>query len=817
MPELLRIKTKDFLFSVKARSLHNKRKVLKNTLAGRGKNDATAAVRFSPALQLTETPRFFADATASLLTLKDNEKAIDQLKLPYSTFFENTQYQIEWIFLKPVESADIKHRLNSVCDAFFFSPEEDGVNARLSGAINTGNDVGWMRLPYVYRLSGKLIEGNISLEVLPTKMDMQNDLQAMYSAIDESFPLWRFSLAEKTEQGFSLSRQRGEFPLLWLANFSALRNRLNQGLKVITQAPHNRLQEYKVSVAADRLKRKQPPRLIHQIKEDIAGGEFNKKYTVSRKSLSIDTPENRFIKMVVQQCRKRLAAFENRLRLRNESPENQYFSDAFLDELNSWQKPLNRVLSNSFLKDVGAFRGMNSESLVLQQKTGYSTVYRAWQELKYYLDAFSGMNNVSVKSVAEIYEVWCFLQVKNILENELGFILKKRHKAKIKQDNFSGHQLINGDKGAFELTREADGVTAKLYHERSFSGSMGEIRTFLLTHRPDILLEINFPDGRQAIWLFDAKYRIEPIKTDSENCFSGKPGKSGSENPVERLEDGVPDEALNQMHRYRDALIRIEGDRDLSDRKKSRPVFGAFALYPGNFNQLSVKNPYGDAIREIGIGAFALLPDGSGNSGNRWLTDFLREQTAYSSSGNTAYPKGSLQDYLYVQETARIPYYGMKQVLYPDLTMAVSLGEPAGREDQYFKRFINGTAGFYHIPEATFRLKFKTHVVNEIRFLALSWNHDELNATKAISKIWPVHRIQRKVRKNISIEQSGKDSSSEAVYILFELGKALTLGRPVLGVPVDSFRKSMKLTTLNMLERASDFDDVETVYSEALT
>ena len=109
--------------------------------------------------------------------------------------------------------------------------------------------------------------------------------------------------------------------------------------------------------------------------------------------------------MIVTQSKRQLAEFEQRLRTSNSAPDRQRLSDEFLNELHSWQKPLQKVLNQSFLKDVGSFAGVNGESLVLQQKTGYSAVYRVWQELKFYLDIFDGQANISMKSVAEIYEV----------------------------------------------------------------------------------------------------------------------------------------------------------------------------------------------------------------------------------------------------------------------------------------------------------------------------------------------------------------------------------------------------------------------------
>lgn len=69
--------------------------------------------------------------------------------------------------------------------------------ARLTGTINTGNDVGWLRLPLTFEHNGKTQVQHIAFEVLPTKMALHQDLPAMYQAIDKVYPLWRFSLVEK--------------------------------------------------------------------------------------------------------------------------------------------------------------------------------------------------------------------------------------------------------------------------------------------------------------------------------------------------------------------------------------------------------------------------------------------------------------------------------------------------------------------------------------------------------------------------------------------------------------------------------------------
>ncbi|WP_027848385.1 restriction endonuclease-like protein [Marinospirillum minutulum] len=835
MPELIRLQTLDYEFSVWANDISQRTKVYQNTVANRASLAANMyldakptqpsyEIRFAPAAELSNTIE--PQGLVADCLVKSRLTKYTELTLNSPLFFENTQYQFEWIFFSEVTNARLTHRSQSVNEAFRFAPEVKTargiVPARLTGTINTGNDVGWLRLPLTFELNDKTQTQHIAFEVLPTKMALHQDLPAMYQAIDKVYPLWRFSLVEKTEQDAATSQQRGHFPLMWLANFVALRERFEQGLKVICAAPHSRLQPTVTNIKAAKLKGRLPHKLAEKLKQDFVNGLYDKHYTIEKKQLSVDTPENRFIKMAVSKSKRQLAEFEQKLRQSNQAPERQRLSDSFLNELHSWQQPLQKVLGQSFLKEVGAYTGLNRESLVLQQKTGYSTVYRIWQELKFYLDVFGNQSSISMKSVAEIYEVWCFLCLKQILEQELGFELVENSANKLAQNDFFEYQLKDGMRGAFRFKR-ADGVTARLAHEPTFNKA-SQIRSYLVNQKPDIVLEVTLPktassgsdssEKKQFIWLFDAKYRIKTEK----NRFDDNSEDIESTNYV-------PDDAINQMHRYRDALIRLSEFPSSSivgqSAKKSRPVFGAFALYPGFFDQATNPNPYAAAIEEVGIGAFALLPSQMeyDYSGHQWLLEFLQAQigtapNTQAGQGNKA--MAGMAERLYVQEAARIPYYGMHQVLYPDLTMTVALGGQRGRDNGYFEKFEQGTAQWYHLPQSTFLQKFKQHIAEEIRYLALASTSDTQSSTKQIDKLWPVKRVTVLPRYAITEDQAGKKSSSADLYYLFELGKPLLLQTPVTNVPHRPMKNSMKLTTLTRLESVAKFTEVEKVYEEAM-
>lgn len=789
MAELLRIETPQFELTIWTNDLDKRSRIYQLTRNKRNNSEAEGLeLRFDPALQV-------------------NDELSTSYKLKEPLFFENTQYQFEWVFFDNVHHAYVGHRNQTLNNGFSFASKRNHIPARLIGTINTGNHVGWLKLPIHYELDDKKYQYDISLEVLPTKMALHQDLPLMYQAIDAEFPLWRFNLLAKTEQEVGKGKQRGDFPLMWLASFAKLRQQLEKGLKIISLAPHRRLQPNTNYIKSHKLKGRLSSKLETQLAQDRANGLWHKSYRLDKKILSVDTPENRFIKMVVKNTKKQLAEFENKLRNYNELEKQQRFSDTFIHELKAWQLPLNKILGQGFLNEVGDYKESGRESLVLQQKTGYSAVYRVWQELKFYLDLFSDQTHISMKSVAEIYEVWCFLTIKNILQHDLGFDLKISKKSPLTYNNIFEYELSDGFRGAFKFKR-SDGVVVRLAHEPKFTPHGKGMRSYLVSQKPDIVLDINIPEKngqpeKHFIWLFDAKYRI---KTENDHF------------DVNNLDDidYVPDDAINQMHRYRDALIRLSNKSDSLITDKNRPVFGAFALYPGFFDQIADTNPYANSIKEIGIGAFALLPNASEpEQGTAWLRNFLKQQIGNLAS-SSSYPFDKISEHLSVQDAARIPYGEMKQVLYPDLTMTAALGGAKGRDKEYFSRFEKGCAKWYHLPQATFIKAFKSYVAYEIRYLALASTSINNPSSKEITKIWPVKNVKLVQRCSMTIEQAGKNSQSKDLYYLFQLGQPLYLHDSVDNVPHRPIKNSMKLTTLSYLEEVKTFKDINKVYTDAL-
>lgn len=764
MPVLLEIQKSDWKLTVWSRDISAARRQLRSTLKLRGSESACQEIRFNTTNLNSNTP--LACISNGGLFLKD------------PIFFENKLYEFEFQFHKTVAEQKVIHRLVAVEESF-----REVVNG-LRGSLNFGNDVGWFKFVLHYLIDGKIVEEAFSFLVFPTKLDMLKDLDEINSSIDQIYPLWRFSFAQKTDQELAQSNKAHErFPLLWLALFQSLRLELLSNIRVILNTPHSRLKTSVRSVKLDRLKGKLNPKLEASVANALVDVGRQNKYSFEVKKLSLNTPENQFVFMVLRDCRQALTDFYNLAKRQNGTPENQRISDSFFLELQKWVSTLDSRISNPIFKDVERFKGMGSESLVLHQRPGYAGVYRVWLQLKEYLSVFGNHASISTKSIAELYEVWCLLEIRRILI-ALEFFEVENSTA-----NMSSHriekELKDGIGVSFQFKRN-DGLHIRLAHEPIYDlpkSRLNSIFSLSSTQKPDIVLQVNFPNGEKIHWIFDAKYRIES-RSDNDS------------------KDLVPDDAINQMHRYRDALIQID-QTERGDSNMSRPFIGAFVLFPGCYSDAdqisSSNNPYAEAIQSVGIGAFPALP----GSSNGWLTNFLAQQLKQKETYQVA------PDLQLAQRSVRIPPTGLKLKRADNLIFVATTG--LNRQPNYLQDFLEGKARWYHTRNKTIEGVNISHaVMSDITHLAVLVPTQEKYVQA--NYLYPVKSVSMKFRNEIFSEQTGTDSGSDdGKYWLFELGNSIELNLPLTLNAEPHFR--FGICSESQLFAAKRWQDISSRYS----
>jgi hypothetical protein len=149
--------------------------------------------------------------------------------------------------------------------------------------------------------------------------------------------------------------------------------------------------------------------------------------------------------------------------------------------------------------------------------------------------------------------------------------------------------------------------TYLLSYQKTYSAKEvedGETMAGLNPQRPDIVLSIS-EGGSVYTYLFDAKYRIWTKNAGGVEI------------------DASPRAAIDDMHRYRDAILYR-----LQKAEIKREIIGAYVLYPGRREPHLCKE-YDESIRRENIGAIPLMP-GFLDQLERRLTDILDKKTPQS-------------------------------------------------------------------------------------------------------------------------------------------------------------------------------------------
>ena len=213
MPELVALKTEHYECVIWSKDVTGRQQRFKQTMEEREQCTPASVILLSPPINLLPqepSERPLAEVPAGI-----SEYSVDE-----AVFFENKQYDIEFVFPQALAEQFVdkpplvEHRLKSVEDAFHYSPRSHSLRA----SVNTGNDIGWFKIDLVYWVDSIRFNQSFAFEIMPVKMDMASDLRVINTAIDNQYPLWRYSLAEKTHhQMKAVKKPHSQFLLLWLA------------------------------------------------------------------------------------------------------------------------------------------------------------------------------------------------------------------------------------------------------------------------------------------------------------------------------------------------------------------------------------------------------------------------------------------------------------------------------------------------------------------------------------------------------------------------------------------------------------------------
>lgn len=574
----------------------------------------------------------------------DHEIDIEQGVPAPATFFDNADYPI-WIEFKDyVKDAQFGSILQNDNDRFSFRRHI------LAGFINYKNEIGRSEIQIIYKVDKETRTFRFGFEVLSTKLDYHEHWCAIVEDIEREYRMLSLDYMRRTFHGFSPD-QNGEHPdIVWWSVFEGEQQKFIKACKSIIDRPRHRLHGEEVYLRADKLI--QTP---HYIENKLA--EHRKEpaylYRVEQHILSNDTQENRFLKFALHQISKR---YED-LRQRIEAVKTA--SDTMKAAIHATSESLKRLQHHPFFRTIGRFKGINQESMVLQKATGYSQVYRTWNLLRRAYSLNDGLYRLQTKDIATLYEIWCFIEVSHIVKDQLRLQDEDvEHRNRLEMNGVFSWELGKGEHSRILFRKDGVELAELVYNPKNADKEnnnvgMKDLVVPTVPQKPDIVLQLTKNDlqqGMKMTYLFDAKYRID-----------------GKDKGV----DVPPEDAINQMHRYRDAIYYK--DYDANALKKE--VIGGYIIFPGDGepNDVAVSKFY-KTIKEVNIGAFPLRPKDVEN--RKLLEKFIDELIHTKSSETIAHV---------------IPQKGA----YVEVGNRVLIGL-VKEDNRLFQAFMDGTATLYY-------------------------------------------------------------------------------------------------------------------------
>ena len=330
--------------------------------------------------------------------------------------------------------------------------------------------------------------------------------------------------------------------------------------------------------------------------------------TSVRKTDSVDTPENRFVKHALETFLKFCTDINNAA---EEKSKLERESSILIQELES-------QLHHSLFKDISRPTTLKLNSPVLQRKEGYREVLRVW--LMFDLAAkliWTGGDDIygaGKKDVATLYEYWLFFKLLDLFKSI--FDIDPKGVSELIQETKYGLnlQLKQGKFTALSGVYNSGSrkLNIRFNYNRSFSGkkSYPDSGSWTTTLRPDYTLSF-WPFGIsekeaevQELIVhvhFDAKYKVENFM----NFIKEDSGKELDEEKKENRKGKFKNADLLKMHAYKDAIRRTGG---------------AYVLYPGDHT--TQRRGFHEIIP--GLGAFPVRPSKT-DSGIGELKAFILE------------------------------------------------------------------------------------------------------------------------------------------------------------------------------------------------
>lgn len=540
------------------------------------------------------------------VTLSDHigERAtIENSQQAPAVFFDNVDYPI-WIEFKDyVKKAQFGSILQNENEKFTFRRQI------LAGFLNYGNEIGRSEIQLIYQIGTETRRFAFFFEVLSTKLNYHEHWKTIIEDIEQEYRMLSLDYMRRTFHGFSPDTSGDTPEIIWWSVFANEQQKFIKACKNIIDRPRHRLHGKDAYKRVDKL-----TFIPSYIENELAEHRNDSAhlYRVEEHVWTNDTQENRFLKFALGQIADKYEILKKRI----EAVKNA--SDVMKDDMQATLTTLKQLQRNPFFRTVGNYKGINQENLILQKATGYSQVYRTLSLLQRSYSLNDGIYRLQTKDIATLYEIWCFIEVSHIVKEKLHLSDEDiDHRNRMEMNGLFTWDLGKGEHSHILFKKDNVELAELIYNPKSSERENNPVGITDLVvptvpQKPDIVLQLtknDLQEGMKMTYLFDAKYRID-----------GK-DKNGVDVP--------PEDAINQMHRYRDAIYY----KDCQSDALKKEVIGGYILFPGDGEPTDVAvSKFRKTIDEVNIGAFPLRPK---DTHNRLLLEQFIEELIQNKSHET--------------------------------------------------------------------------------------------------------------------------------------------------------------------------------------
>jgi uncharacterized protein len=509
---------------------------------------------------------------------------------------EQTDYTI-YARAKSGGRVKVTNRDPIVC-RHFHAEEGGGVTY---GFVNFGSQVG--RSEFTVLVNDKT-EFDFEVEVFPSKLDYANDYEQLLAETQEMLAGLVFDYLNSTYR-FGLGAQvQHPTRIEWLTLLRYVAAQLESGLLQVARRPIRGIRREDVATRAERIKRCDST-VRAALRRGSGSGAWlrvgphavRERIKERRAQPTLDTPEHRWLAIQLSRIGQRLALLR-----REEALLERPRRSKILQELDALETQATRLRRLEPIVSAQGYPPPGLASLQLLTAPGYSEAYRSCLLLLLGLHLEGGPTRLSVKELSTLYEYWCYLTLLRVVSEETGRPISTNELFAVRQ---RGLQILlqKGQESARTFSL-AKGRKVTVTYNPAYGGgrSNGPI---LVPQRPDMLVGFEDPSWPRVHLLVDAKYRLDT-----------------SPEYLQRYTlPGPPEDAINVLHRYRDAILETSQERQPSGQPK-RTVVQATAVFPFRESpeQDFRKSLLWRSLDRIGVGAIPLLP---GNVD--YLRDWIRK------------------------------------------------------------------------------------------------------------------------------------------------------------------------------------------------